>query len=126
MAEKRGKIIVLAEHETDVVVITPRTLDRAHGLLGRQLLVSENIAGQLGMGDLFEAVTPCFATRPASTPVSTARCESRLAERDLLGPAWCTLDAGHPDPHREGPLYWPDVAAENPEWARPIWGGAQS
>ena len=66
MAEKRGKIIVLAERVQDVVIITPRTLDRARGVLGRQLLVSEDVAGQLGMGDLFEAVTPCFATVPVS------------------------------------------------------------
>jgi len=58
----RGKIIVLAERADDVLVITPSTKDRARGVLGRELLVSKDIAGQLGMGDLFETVTPCFAT----------------------------------------------------------------
>lgn len=59
-----GKTIVLAERVEDVVIVTPRTQNRARGVLGRELLVAKGIAGQLGYRDLFDAVAPCFATVP--------------------------------------------------------------
>lgn len=60
----KGKTIVLAEHVEDVVIITPRTLDRARGVLGREVLATADIAGQPGYRSLWDAISPCFATRP--------------------------------------------------------------
>lgn len=59
--EKR-KLIVLAMHDADVVVVTPRTLDRARGVLGDRVVATRDIAGQVGFGYLWDAIEPCFAS----------------------------------------------------------------
>lgn len=57
-----GKTIVLALNVSDVVVVTPRTLNRARGIVGREVLATRDIAGQIGYRAMWDAVEPCFAT----------------------------------------------------------------
>jgi hypothetical protein len=60
-----GKVIVLASSVSDVVVVTPTSIDRARGVLGRELLVSDSL-DSVERVQLLEAVVPCFATVPSS------------------------------------------------------------
>ena len=70
-ASSGGKVIVLASSVSDVVVVTPSSINRARGVLGRELLVS----GSLSYAEkvqLVEAVVPCFATVPSPTDAETS------------------------------------------------------
>lgn len=60
----KKKTIVLAENVSDVVVITPRTLNRTRGVVAREVLATRDVAGQLGYRALWAAIEPCFATTP--------------------------------------------------------------
>ena len=78
-----GKTIVLAENLDDVVVITPRTLNRARGVVGREVLVAKGIAGQPGHRDLWDAIAPCFATTHIG-PLDELRPGDHLGDDGLL------------------------------------------
>lgn len=64
MADK-GRIIVLADRAEDVVIVTPKSLHRARGQVGRELLISESVSDSDRV-KMLEVVIPCFATSPAS------------------------------------------------------------
>lgn len=70
----RGKVIVLASKASDVVVVTPSTMEASLGVIGRELLISEDIVGPARI-DILEAVMPCFAT--ARKPADSSNGDGR-------------------------------------------------
>lgn len=58
---QRGKIIVLANDLRDVIVVSPQSLNRVHGVVGRGLMIAEDVSSEDRLR-MLEAVVPCFAT----------------------------------------------------------------
>lgn len=80
MMPTRYTVVVVAEHTDDVIVVTPRTLDRARGREAQRLIVTQPMLTHPRTPAIIDELAPCLgqdAKSYASWCAGRARVEAR-------------------------------------------------
>lgn len=67
------KLIVIAEHTDDVIVVTPRAIARARGVVAHQMVIAHPMLTHPSTPKILDDVAPCLADADHATRTSFGR-----------------------------------------------------